>query len=102
VGGGFRVLKESLIESKSCTMAKAHGWWGIKLVPLKCAGLPDRMFIGHGRVVFIEYKIPGGKLRPIQETIHKKFKKHGIDVHVCTSVEETMKCLNENSYTNIK
>ena len=87
-------MKESEIENKSCAEAKRHGWWGIKLVPLKCAGLPDRMFIGHGKVVFIEYKRPGENLRPIQRAIHKKFVSHGREVFVAHSVEETMGILN--------
>ena len=88
-------MKESQIESASCKASKLIGWWGIKLVPLKMAGLPDRMFIGHGKIVFIEYKIPGGKLRPIQKAVHAKFAKHGITVYVSYSVGDTLKILND-------
>ena len=86
-------MKESEIESKSVKAVKEYGWWGIKLLPMKCAGLPDRFFIGHGKVVFIEYKRPGEKLRPIQIAIHKKFLKHGVTVHVAYSVEDTLRIL---------
>ena len=86
-------MKESEIESKSCKAAKLAGWWGIKLLPMKCAGLCDRMFIGHSTVCFVEYKRPGEKLRPIQIAIHKKFASYGIESHVAYSVEDTLRIL---------
>jgi hypothetical protein len=86
-------MKESEIESKSIKAVKDKGWWLIKFLPMKCAGLPDRIAIGHGKVVFIEYKRPGEKLRPIQVAIHKRFLKHGITVHVAYSVEDTLRIL---------
>ena len=87
-------MLERVIEKASLTAAKKAGWWGIKLVPSIISGLPDRMFIGHGKVVFIEYKTEKGQLTKLQKAIHRKFKQHGIGVSVCRSKEETMEVLN--------
>ena len=87
-------MLESKIESDSKKAASKFGWWGIKLLPMLIKGLPDVMYIGHGRVVFIEYKNEKGKLSRMQIHIHKKFKDHGITVHVCRSVDETIGVLN--------
>ena len=86
-------MLESKIESDSVKAAKLMGWWGIKFLPTHCAGLHDRIFIGHGKVVFIEYKRPGEKLRPIQVAIHKKFATYGIKSHICHSWDETKEVL---------
>jgi hypothetical protein len=87
-------MLESKIEKDSLKEAARHGWWGIKLVPTFVRGLPDRMYLGHGQVVFIEYKTAKGKRSPMQIRIHAKFLKFGIVVHVCRSKEETMEVLN--------
>jgi len=88
-------MLERDIEKKSCKVALASGWWGIKLVPQFISGLPDRMFIGHGTVVFVEFKTEKGKVTKMQSFIHKKFLKYGHCVHVSRSEEQTMDILNE-------
>ena len=88
-------MLESAIEKSSMAAAKKAGWCAIKLVPSFIAGLHDRMFIGHGKVVFIEYKTEKGKLTKLQVAVHKRFEKHGIAVYVCRSKEETMLVLNK-------
>jgi hypothetical protein len=83
------------IERESVNAASHDGWFGIKLVPTIMRGLPDRMFIGHGKVVFIEYKNAIGKISALQKRVHKIFAEHGIKVHVARSVDETMRILND-------
>lgn len=85
---------EREIEKASTLAAKELGFFGIKLVTTLIKGLPDRMFIGHGKVVFIEYKREKGVLSPMQRRIHALFEQHGHTVHVCRSVDETIKVLN--------
>ena len=54
------------------------------------AGVPDRIFLTPhgGKVFFVEFKAPEGKLRPLQENEHRVIRKHGHDVHVVDSVLE--------------
>lgn len=87
-------MLESDIERAALRKAKKLGWWGIKLVPSIVAGLPDRMFLGHGKIVFIELKTAKGKVTPIQTAIHKRFDKCGIPVHICRSPDEVLEVLN--------
>ena len=45
-------------------------------------GVPDRIVLFDGKTHFVEVKRPNGKLRPTQVTMHKKFAKQKIQVHV--------------------
>lgn len=81
------------IERASVQAAGQIGWFGIKLVTTLVRGLPDRMFLKDGRVVFIEYKRANGQLSPTQRVIHKKFAQFGHTVHVARSVDETIRIL---------
>ena len=83
------------IEKASVIAAKQAGWYGLKMVTTLVKGLPDRLFIGYGKVVFIEYKCEKGVLSPKQKSIHKLFAQYGHTVHVARSVHETMEILND-------
>lgn len=87
-------MLESKIEKDSVKESAKHGWLSYKMLSQLNKGLPDRVFLGHGKVVFIEYKQPGKKPTLLQEKVHKQFREHGVEVYVCTSVEETMEVLN--------
>lgn len=81
------------IEKASVIAAKQIGWYGIKLLSSLMRGLPDRMFIGHGKVVFIEYKTQSGVLSPSQRAISRLFAQYGHTIHVARSVHDTIKVL---------
>jgi hypothetical protein len=89
------------IEKASVTAAKLTGWYGIKLLTTLVKGLPDRMFIGYGKVVFIEYKNADGVLSPMQRRVHAIFAQYGHQVHVARSVDETIKIL-KGKIENVK
>lgn len=86
-------MLESKIEKDSVKEAKKHGWWSVKLLSTLHKGLHDRMFIGHGKIVLIEYKQPGKNLSKMQEKIHKDFADSGVKTYVSRSVNETIKIL---------
>lgn len=72
---------ESSIESDAITFAKLHGWWVAKFVSPGKRGVPDRIFIRDGRVVFIEFK-RGGKEPTVQQLKrHREMRAHGAEVH---------------------
>lgn len=87
-------MLESKIEKESVKEAKKHGWYSFKVLSQLNKGLPDRAFIKNGLTVYIEYKQPGKKPTALQSKVHSIFAEHGVNVHVCTSVEETMEVLN--------
>ena len=79
---------ERQIEKRLVAKAKAMNGLALKWVAPSFAGVPDRIvFFPGGRVVFVELKRPGGKLRPIQERVIGLLRGLGADVRVIDSME---------------
>ena len=89
-------MLESKIEKDSVKAAKELGWFSFKVLSQLNKGLPDKCFLGHGKVVFIEYKQPGKQPTKLQAKVHQIFAEHGIKVHIATSVDETIRILNNS------
>jgi len=87
-------MLESKIEKDSVKEAKKHGWLSYKLLSQLNKGLPDRIYIKNGKTIYIEYKQPGKTVTALQAKVHKTFNEYGVNVHVVTSVNETMEILN--------
>lgn len=51
-------------------------------------GVPDRLVVMGGRVVFVELKQEGGKPRPLQEWQIARLRRAGADVRVVAGMEE--------------
>ncbi len=67
-------------------------WYAWKFSPEGTRGLPDRIILGPGGIVFfIEFKRPGGKVTPLQNHIHGILKDLGFNVYVCDDVAEAKK-----------
>src|SRR5882762_7601711 len=57
--------------------------WAIKLNPIGLRGLPDRMLLlAGGRVIFVELKIPTGRLSRLQQYVHERLRALGFRVEV--------------------
>ena len=78
---------ESSIEKKVCTYAVNAGFLAYKFSSPAHRGVPDRIFLGHGRCFFIEFKMKGKVATKRQLYEHKKIMKSGFDVYVIDSVE---------------
>lgn len=50
-------------------------------------GVPDRILIAAGHVVFVECKAPGQKPRPIQVHRIREMREHGADVRIIDTRE---------------
>lgn len=81
------MIRERDIEKKSCELAKAAGWLTYKFVSPAQRGVPDRIFIKDGRVVFIEFKALGAKPTKLQWCMIERLQGQGCKVFVCDSVE---------------
>ena len=76
-------MLESTIERYFCSKVKRLGGIAVKLSPAGTAGMPDRLvLLPGGRVVFVELKAPGKKMRLLQRRRADRFQKMGFDV-VC-------------------
>ena len=51
------------------------------------AGVPDRLVLLQGQVLFVETKAPGKRLRPLQRYWRRTLKQLGFQVHVVNSLE---------------
>lgn len=79
------VLRESQIQRSVVELAKKQGFLAIKLTTLGrfgSSGWPDYMFLREGRVVFIEFKAPGKKTTPLQDSRHSALRRAGFKVYV--------------------
>lgn len=82
------MTREIEIERPACDFAETRGWWESKFVSTNKRGVPDRIFIRRGRVVFIEFKRPGEDATPQQQKRHREMRAHGAEVHVVDSLSE--------------
>lgn len=82
------MMRESAIEKTVCAIARKNGWLHFKWASANCRGVPDRIFIKAGDIVFVEFKAPGKKPSPLQHRIHRKLTKHGVQVRVIDSIED--------------
>ena len=74
---------EKTLERKFNKGIKALGGWAIKFLPFEVAGLPDRIALLPGGVVFFaEIKTTGEKASKIQNHQHKKLRGLGFEVYV--------------------
>jgi hypothetical protein len=87
-------MLEAQIEAAAVKAAKANGWEAYKFMSPQRRSVPDRLFVREGRVVFIEFKRPGGKLTSGQEREIEKLRRHGAEVWVCYSKQEVAEVLN--------
>jgi hypothetical protein len=82
-------LLESVIEKKLKKEIELIGGKALKFISPGVSGVPDRIvLLPHGRIVFIELKAPGKKLRAMQEYRAKELRALGFDVRVIDSIDK--------------
>ena len=86
-------MRESSVERSIVKYAKSQGWWTVKFFPFGIKGIPDRICIRNGVVLFIEVKAAGEKLRPLQAYIHKVMREHGAFVFTCDNLDDAKRIL---------
>lgn len=82
-------MNEQAIEQHLKQAVEAIGGICWKFTSPGTAGVPDRICIHRGRVIFVELKAPGRLPRPIQRRRIQQLTDHGMDVVVVDSVEGT-------------
>ena len=79
-------MQEKTIENYLVRQVLAKGGWAIKLTSPNAAGLPDRLILLPGGVViFAELKRPGGSVRPLQKSAHRRLRELGFVVYTIDS-----------------
>jgi hypothetical protein len=86
---GLKRQLEKAIDKKIVDYARERGWVVIKLTAAGrygTSGYPDRLFIGFGRVFFMEMKATGEECTELQLERHKELRQAGATVYVCDNV----------------
>lgn len=82
-------MRESAIESSVCRYAKDCGILAYKFNSMGRAGVPDRLFlVPDGRIFFIEFKTPTGRLSKLQGHEIRRIRRVNHDVYVVNSVPQ--------------
>ena len=68
---------EKKLEKRCTDVAKANGWWSRKFSSPSNRGVPDRIFIKEGMVIFIEFKALGNSPTPLQQHEMDLIRDHG-------------------------
>jgi len=69
--------RESRLEKEIREYAEATGFWQAKFTSPGTPGVPDRVFIKHGLVLFMEVKAEGKTPNKQQHIRMSEMKKHG-------------------------
>lgn len=85
---------ERTIEKKVAALAKKRGFFTCKFVSPASPGVPDRVFVYGGSVVFVEFKRKGQKPTERQLAMHAAMRKAGAVVDVFDNAEDAMTALN--------
>lgn len=80
-------MNEQAIEQHLKQAVEAIGGLCWKFTSPGTAGVPDRICIHHGRIIFVELKAPGRLPRPIQRRRIQQLKDHGVDAVVVDNID---------------
>ena len=83
-------MRESGLEAKVAQLVRRRGGWAIKVTPVSCVGLPDRLVVLPGVVGFLELKSPTGRGRtsPMQALWGRRLEALGVPYLRSSSFEE--------------
>lgn len=81
-------MRESVIEKDVCEFARSKGYLVRKLKYIGRHGAPDRLFIGHGEAIFVEFKATDKGPELHQKREATRYKKRGVKVHVIDNIED--------------
>lgn len=91
-----RADRESDIERYFVRRVKSQGGRTLKFSSPSSAAVPDRiLLLPGGRVLFIEFKAPGQKPRPLQQVVFRQFAGLGSPVTILDSREAVDRYLEE-------
>lgn len=86
---------EKVIEKRLNAEVKSLGGWSLKLLCQFVTGLPDRLVLLPGGVIFFaEIKSTGKKPTARQLLVHERIRRLGFTVYVIDSLEQLNKTLN--------
>ena len=91
-------MRESNIEKQFCQGVKRRGGMALKWVSPGFRGVPDRIVVCKGEVLFVEFKAPGKSLSKLQKIAHAKLAAQGVRPLVISSIEEVIDFFNFSTW----
>jgi Holliday junction resolvase len=88
-------MREREIEQILMGGVRRRGGLCLKFVSPARAGVPDRIVIARGRVIFVEIKSESGRLTRIQEMQLERLRMHGVEARVLYGMDEALKFVAE-------
>lgn len=89
-----RPIRERDIERKVVAYCKKHGLVTYKFTSPSYAGVPDRIIMGRGRILFLELKAPGGRSTPLQVREQNRIRDVGCNAAMVDSIEGVIHMIN--------
>lgn len=87
---------EKLIESTLVKLVNKLKGWAIKLPCVYLTGLPDRLVLLPGGIIFFaEIKTTGKKATAVQKLVHRKIRRLGFKVYVIDNLNELQTILDD-------
>ena len=96
-----KVAAEEVLEAMVTKWADDAGVINMKFTPDGQRGWPDRIFMKHGRVAFIEFKAVGDIPRKLQELRIAQLKDEGIPALWTDNYRDAIKFLQETLYGKV-
>lgn len=85
----MKIESEKVLEAKLTSTIKKLGGWSIKLLAIHLNGIPDRLCLLPGGVIFFaEIKTTKKTPKKIQGVIHRKLQALGFKVFVIDSTKD--------------
>lgn len=97
-------LKENDYKQKAKKYLISNGFSVFSLSSQFTVGLPDQIALKNGITVYLEYKVPGNKLSPMQEIVKQDIEKQGCSyflVYTDTPISTLLEKLNNHIYTEV-
>ena len=95
------MILEKDLERKFVNAIKKIGGLTYKFVSPGNAGVPDRIVIYKGNVVFVELKRPGEEPRPLQKAVFDQMSDNGAYICIIDSEEDIKVFVEQYENTNI-
>lgn len=82
-------MEENRVERRLKTQVEKIGGKALKFISPGVTGVPDRIvLLPGGRIIFVELKAPGNKLRKIQEYRSKELRSLGFQAECLDTIEK--------------
>ena len=88
-------MLERSVEAGLIKKVKQHGGICLKFTSPGTRGVPDRLIIYRGRVIFVELKQEKGRITALQKRMHERLRYHGAEVYVAYGSEGVRKLIEE-------